>query len=63
MAAGSYTVYIIHATIVIALQVALRDLSIPSVIKFFIVGSAATALRFLLSTMIRKIPLSRGVLG
>jgi glucan biosynthesis protein C len=63
MAAGSYTVYIIHATIVIALQVALRDLSIPSVIKFFIVGSAAAALRFLLSTMIRKIPLSRGVLG
>ncbi len=63
MAAGSYTVFIILATIVIALQVGLKDLSIPSVAKFVIVGTTATTLCYLLSSMIRKIQFFRRIPG
>ena len=63
MAANVYTVYIIHVTILIALQILLLSINIPTIIKFFIVSLIAIPLCFTLSTLIRKIPYAKRVLG
>jgi len=63
MAANVYTVYIIHATIIIALQILMLSINIPTIIKFFIVSLIAIPLCFTLSILIRRIPYARRVLG
>jgi surface polysaccharide O-acyltransferase-like enzyme len=63
MAANVYTVYIIHVTILIALQILMLSINIPTIMKFFIVSLIAVPLCFTLSTLIRKIPYAKRVLG
>jgi len=63
MAANVYTVYIVHQTIVIALNILLLDISIPTIVKFFIVSLIAVPLCFVLSSLIRRIPYAKRVLG
>jgi glucan biosynthesis protein C len=63
MAANVYTVYIIHQTIVIALQILILSINIPTIMKFFIVSLLAVPLCFTISTFIRRIPYARRVLG
>lgn len=63
MAANVYTVYIIHVTILITLQILLLSINIPTIMKFFIVSLIAVPLCFTLSNLIRKIPYTRRVLG
>ncbi len=63
MAANVYTVYIIHQTIVIALHILMLSINIPTIMKFFIVSLIAVPLCFTLSTLIRRIPYAKRVLG
>ena len=63
MAANVFTVYIVHQTILIALNILLLDVSIPTIIKFFIAGIIAVPLCFGLSILIRRIPYAKRVLG
>jgi hypothetical protein len=63
MAANVYTVYIIHQPILIALNILMLPVGIPSILKFLIVSLVAIPLCFLLSTLIRKIPYAKRVLG
>ncbi|MCW4033371.1 MAG: acyltransferase family protein [Candidatus Bathyarchaeota archaeon] len=63
MAANVYTVYIIHVTIIIALQILMLSINIPTIMKFFIVSLIAVPLCFTLSILIRRIPYARRVLG
>jgi len=63
MAANVYTVYIIHQTILIALNISMLSVNIPSIMKLFIVSLIAIPLCFILSSLIRKIPYARRVLG
>ncbi|MCW4033653.1 MAG: acyltransferase family protein [Candidatus Bathyarchaeota archaeon] len=63
MATNVYTVYIIHATILLALQILILPINIPTIMKFFIVSLIAVPLCFTLSTLIRRIPYARRVLG
>jgi surface polysaccharide O-acyltransferase-like enzyme len=63
MAASVFTVYIIHQTILIALQILLFPIAIPTIFKFFLVSLVAVFLCFVLSSLIRRIPYTRGVLG
>lgn len=63
MAANVYTVYIIHQTVLYALNILLLPINIPTILKFFIVGLIAVPVCFLLSSLIRRIPYARRVLG
>jgi glucan biosynthesis protein C len=63
MAANVYTVYIVHQLVVIALNILMLPVGIPSILKFLVVSLAAIPLCFLLSMLIRMIPYSRRVLG
>jgi fucose 4-O-acetylase-like acetyltransferase len=63
MAANVYTVYIIHVTIIIALQILMLSIDIPTIMKFFIVSLIAIPVCFSLSTLIRRIPYARRALG
>jgi len=63
MAANVYTVYIIHQTILYTLNILLLDINIPTIVKFFIAGLIAVPVCFLLSSLIRRIPYARRVLG
>jgi len=63
MTANVYTVYIIHQPIIIALNILMLPVRIPSISKFVVVSLVAILLCFLLSTLIRRIPYTRRVLG
>ncbi len=63
MAANVYTVYIIHQTILYALQISMFSVYIPTIVKFFIVPLIAVPLCFMLGSLIRMIPYTKRVLG
>jgi glucan biosynthesis protein C len=63
MAASVFTVYIIHQTILIALQILLFPIDIPTILKFLLVSLITVFLCFLLAIPIRRIPYARRVLG
>jgi len=63
MAASVYTVYIIHQTVLFALNIVFLNVAIPSFLKFFAVSLIAVPLCFLLAYIIRKLPYARRVLG
>ena len=61
-AASSYTVYIIHAPVVILLTLAVRDIQIYPLLKFVLAAATTVPLCFLLAAGIRRLPLARNVL-
>jgi surface polysaccharide O-acyltransferase-like enzyme len=63
MAASVFTVYIIHQTLLFALHALFLSISIPTIVKFFVVSLIAVPVCFLLSILIRRIPYARRVLG
>jgi surface polysaccharide O-acyltransferase-like enzyme len=63
MAANVYTVYIIHQTILIGLNLLFLSIQIPTIVKFVLVSSIVVPACFLLSALIRRIPYTRRVLG
>jgi glucan biosynthesis protein C len=62
MAASAYTVYIIHAPVIVFLGLALRGVILHPLLKFALVAPVALALCFLLANFIRKLPLARDIL-
>jgi surface polysaccharide O-acyltransferase-like enzyme len=62
MAASAYTVFIIHAPVIVFLALALRDISLHPLPKFILVAPIALALCFVLAHYIRKLPLARDIL-
>jgi surface polysaccharide O-acyltransferase-like enzyme len=63
MAGNVYTVYIIHLTLLWGMNIAFLSVDIPTILKFFIVSCITVPLSFLLSSLIRKIPYAKRVLG
>ena len=63
LAASVYTVYIIHQTIVIAVDIWFIPISIPTILKFVFVSIISVPLCFGLGILIRKIPYAQRVLG
>ena len=63
MAASVYTVYIIHQTVLYALNIVFLSTPIPSFLKFFGVSLIGVPLCFMLAYLIRKLPYARRVLG
>ncbi len=62
MAASAYTVFIIHAPVIVFLALALRGVTLPPLLKFVLVAPLALALCFILAHYIRKLPLARDIL-
>jgi glucan biosynthesis protein C len=62
MAASVYTVYIIHAPVLVFLGLALRGVSAPSLAKWVVVATIAVVLCFSLAGVVRKLPLARDIL-
>jgi surface polysaccharide O-acyltransferase-like enzyme len=58
----AYTAYLIHAPVITALAVAVRDVSLYPLIKWALVGLVAVPVAFGLSALIRKIPYTDRVL-
>ena len=63
LAASVYTVYIIHKTVVITIDIFFVPLSIPPALKFVLVALIAVPLCFGLAMLILKIPGTKRVLG
>ena len=63
LAASVYTVYIIHQTVVIAIDIFFVPLSMPPALKFISVAIIAVPLCFGLGMLILKIPGTKRVLG
>lgn len=62
LSAGSYAVYIIHAPVLVFLSLALRPLSLHSLIKFAVLGLVAVPLCFSMGLAIRRLPPARRIL-
>jgi hypothetical protein len=59
---STYTVYIIHPIVLISLALALRDLPVPSLVKFLVTVPIAVILLFASAHYIRQMPVLRHVL-
>jgi glucan biosynthesis protein C len=62
MSASAYTVYIIHAPVLVFLGLAFRSFETLSLVKFAVVSPIAVVLCFLLAGLVRKLPLARDIL-
>ena len=62
MSASAYSVYLIHAPVIVLVALALRDISLHPLIKYPLVALIVVPLCFLLATFIRKLPLARNIL-
>ncbi|MFC1485595.1 acyltransferase family protein [Candidatus Latescibacterota bacterium] len=62
MSKSAYTVYIIHAPVIVFLGLALRNIELYPPVKFLLVAPVAVSLGFFLSNVIRKLPLARKIL-
>lgn len=63
LAAASFGAYILHPTIVIALQAGIIGLALPAFVKFAFVAVAGTLLAFWLAHLSSNVPGLRAVLG
>jgi surface polysaccharide O-acyltransferase-like enzyme len=63
MARNVYTVYIIHLTVLWGMNIVFLSVHIPTILKFFIVSFITITLSFYLSSLIRKAPYAKRVLG
>lgn len=57
-----YGTYLIHVFIVVPLQIAILDLTVPALAKFAIVSAMGIALSFALTALLRRIPAVRAVI-
>ena len=62
MSASVYTVYIIHAPVIVFLALGLRGVILYPLLKFLLVAPLAVSLCFLLSNYIRKLPIAGKIL-
>jgi glucan biosynthesis protein C len=62
MSASVYTVFILHTPVLVFLAVSLRAYSLHPLIKFVLVAPLAVALCFVISNVVRKLPLARQIL-
>ena len=62
MSASAYTVFIIHAPVIVLVTLTLQDISLYPLIKYPLVALIVVPLCFLLGNYIRKLPLARNIL-
>ena len=62
MSASACTAYIVHATVVVLLTLAIRNVSLYPLLKFALAGLICVPLCFVLGSVIRKLPRARKIL-
>ena len=62
MAASAYTVYIIHAPVLVFLSLTFQSVSALTLVKFTLIAPIAVVLCFSLAGLVRKLPLARDIL-
>ena len=62
MSASAYTVFIIHAPVLIFLALALKNITLYPLLKFIIVAPVAVSLCFVIGNVVRKLPYARKIL-
>jgi fucose 4-O-acetylase-like acetyltransferase len=62
MSGASFAVYVLHPLLIVPLAIALGGLRMDLALKFVLVAPVAVVLCFVAGTLIRKLPLVRGVL-
>lgn len=62
MAASTYTVYFVHAPVLVLLTLFLRDVDLHALLKWAVVGPLAAAVCFLVAYFVRRLPLARRIL-
>ncbi len=62
LSASVYTVYIIHAPVLVFLALVLRGISLHPLLKFVMIAPLAVALCFLIANFLRQLPLARRIL-
>ncbi len=62
LSASTYTAYIIHAPVVVLVAIAIRNINLYPLLKFFLAALIAVPLCFVLANVIRKLPLAREIL-
>jgi peptidoglycan/LPS O-acetylase OafA/YrhL len=62
MSASAYTVYLIHAPVLVFTAFALRGIVLHPLLKFLLVSPVAISLCFIISHLLRKLPLARSIL-
>jgi peptidoglycan/LPS O-acetylase OafA/YrhL len=62
LSAGSYTVYIIHAPVLVFLTLAIRNITLYPLLKFALAVLIAVPLCFALASFVRRLPLARRIL-
>ena len=63
LAANAYTVYILHQTILIGINIALLHAPIPTIVKFVIATTLTIVASFGMATLVRKLPWAQRVLS
>ncbi|MCP4135705.1 MAG: acyltransferase family protein [bacterium] len=63
MAENAYTVYIVHALILVSVSLFVREFPIASLLKWIIASGTSVIICFGVSHLVRKIPAMRKVLG
>jgi surface polysaccharide O-acyltransferase-like enzyme len=62
MSASAYTVYLIHAPVLVLVGLALRPIVLHPLLKFLLISPLGIALCFLVAHLIRRLPLARRIL-
>jgi len=62
MSASAFTVFILHAPILVCLTLLLRNYSLHPLLKFILIAPLAVALCFLIANVVRKLPVAREIL-
>jgi glucan biosynthesis protein C len=62
LAASTYTVYFIHAPVLVCLALALRGFHVHPLLKFALVSPLAVVLCFTISYLLKKLPIIRSIL-
>ena len=62
LAASSYTVYIIHAPILVIITLLLRELTVHPLLKILLIAVPAVLINFLLAGLIRRLPGLRSII-
>jgi peptidoglycan/LPS O-acetylase OafA/YrhL len=62
LSTGSYTVYIIHAPVLVFFTLAIRNITLYPLLKFALVAIVTVPLCFALASVIRRLPLARRIL-
>jgi glucan biosynthesis protein C len=62
LSSASYSVYVVHAPVIVLLALALRPVQLDGGIKFLLVAPLALGLAFLTGYLFKKLPLARDIL-